>query len=253
MKHTLAFAVTAFFFSSISASFANSTIADAMPVPQQKPQNIVLASLPAYGPTPHLAQTQKTKRPPSFKQKVLTSRTAGYTQTHHATPPKPSKKPYKKTTHIVPTQAHALQISRLGDVEKSCGSLSEEAADMRDVIYQMEEAKAQKDLQSDGLTAAGAVGSFLVGTVTGGVGLAVGGFLLERNIENNKEEVDAIQDIAEQRRTLMMGIFNAKGCLGPIEHAMQNPEQLNSIDILANIEPASGARYQSELRRRYNN
>lgn len=234
-----------------------------MPLPQHKPQSIQLASLPSYGPaieTSHkgAALTNKAAQPAAQasapkRQKVLTNRTATYTQDLEVTPPKPTKNPYTKPSIIAPKHSTGLQVSRLGDVEKSCGSLSEEAASMRDMIYQMEEAKAQKDLQSDGLTAAGAVGSFLVGTVTGGVGLAVGGFLLERNIENNKEQVDDIQDVAEQRRTLMMGIFNAKGCLGPIDHAMQNPQDINPIDVLANIEPASGARYHAELRRRYNN
>ena len=68
-----------------------------------------------------------------------------------------------------------------------------------------------------------------------------------------KENADEIQDIAEQRRTLMMGIYNAKGCFGPIEHAMQNPEDFDAIDSIKKIEISAGeSKYHSDIRRRYN-
>lgn len=95
-------------------------------------------------------------------------------------------------------------------------------------------------MQSHGITAAGAIGSFLIGSVTGGVGLAVGGLLLDHNVGKNADQADGIQDVAEQRRTLMMGIFNAKGCEGPLEHAMQNPEIFDPLAQLAAIETAAG-------------
>lgn len=147
----------------------------------------------------------------------------------------------------------ALQVSQSGDVEKSCGALSQEAMVMRDIIYATEDIKGQSKMQSHGITAAGAVGSFLVGTVTGGIGLAAAGFLLDYNVGEKKEDADEIQDIAEQRRTLMMGIYNAKGCFGPIEHAMQNPEDFDAIDSIKKIEISAGeSKYYSDIRRRYN-
>lgn len=165
--------------------------------------------------------------------------------------PIPERKPIAvQTTPKVTTEN--LVISKAGDVEMSCGALSKEAVTMRNIIHEMEEVKNGSEIQSHGVTAAGAVGSFLIGSVTGGIGLAVGGFLLDRNISANKDDADEIQDIAKQRRTLMMGIYNAKSCFGPLEHAMQNPEERDAMDIIADIQPASGQTYQTELRRRYN-
>lgn len=144
-----------------------------------------------------------------------------------------------------------LVISKQGDLEMPCGQLSNEAAGMRDIIYMMEEVKTSSEMQSHGLAAVGAVGSFLVGTVTGGIGLAVGGFLLDYNIGAREDDADKYQDIAEQRRTLMMGIYNAKGCHGPLDHAMQDPaDEFNPLKTLA---AADEAKYQTELRTRYNN
>lgn len=126
-----------------------------------------------------------------------------------------------------------LQISYEGDVEMSCGGLSTEAGNMRDVIYATQEIKDHAKMKKQGIKAAGAIGSFLIGSVTGGVGLAVGGFLLDQGVDNTRSNADIFQDTAEQRRTLMMGIYNAKGCNGPLEHAMQNPEV---FDPIPNIE-----------------
>lgn len=158
----------------------------------------------------------------------------------------------KGTNHD--SRLYDLQISRQGDIELSCGSLSHEAAAMRDIIYSMEEVKDNSTMQGHGVAAAGAVGSFLIGTVTGGIGLAVGGLFLDYNIDERQEKADELQDIAEQRRTLMMGIHNAKGCHGPLEHAMQNPQGFDPLDQIAAAAAATqGPVYHADLRRRYNN
>lgn len=133
-----------------------------------------------------------------------------------------------------------LSISKPGDLEMMCHDLSKESLDMRDIIYATQDAKDAAKMKRQGLKAAGAIGSFLIGSVTGGVGLAVGGFLLDQNVGAGATEADKLQDVAEQRRTLMMGIYNAKGCQGPLEHAMQNPEIFDPLGTLASIETAAG-------------
>lgn len=142
-----------------------------------------------------------------------------------------------------------LEISKQGDLEMPCGPLSAEAANMRDIIHTMQTVKNSSEMQSHGLMAVGAVASFLVGTATGGIGLAVGGFLLDYNIDEREDNADKYQDLAEQRRTLMMGIYNAKGCNGPLEHAMQNPKEFST---LASLSSENESKYQTELRTRYN-
>jgi hypothetical protein len=179
--------------------------------------------------------------------------------------PRPEKKPDSFKVAMADAQTEAprtqtksvkmdtITLTKKNDLKMSCGELSQEAQKMRDFIYLMEEKKTNSKIKSHGVTAAGAVGSLLIGTATGGVGLALGGFLLDQNFKDKTEVADEAQDIAEQRRTLMMGIFRAKDCQGPIEHAMQNPEKFNAVDMIAAIEPAAGeSKYQPDLRKRYN-
>ncbi len=164
----------------------------------------------------------------------------------------PASAPLKSTQAFdtrEPVTMETLTISRLGDIELTCGALSSEALEMRDFIYTTQDIKDRAVLRSHGVTAAGAVGSFLIGSVTGGVGLAVGGLLLDHNINQTENEADAIQDIAKQRRTLMMGIYNAKGCYGPLEHAMQNPQLFDPLMRLSHINTA----YENNTGKAYNN
>lgn len=145
------------------------------------------------------------------------------------------------STSALAVDAQALTVSRLGDTDLSCGGLSQEAALMRDIVMTTEDIKDNSKMKTHGITAAGAVGSFLVGTVTGGVGIAAAGFLLKNATEGTKQEADGIQDVAEQRRSLMMGIYNAKGCHGPIEHVMQDTLQHTQQTLqVAAVEPESG-------------
>ncbi|MCB1563764.1 MAG: hypothetical protein KDJ75_09340 [Alphaproteobacteria bacterium] len=119
-------------------------------------------------------------------------------------------------------QAQSLQVSRRGDVDMSCGALSQEAATMRDIILTTQGIKDDSRLKQHGVNAAGAIGGFLIGSVTGGVGLAAAGFLIDHNIGETASDADSVQDIAAQRRALMIGIHTAKGCYGPMEHALQD-------------------------------
>ncbi len=145
-----------------------------------------------------------------------------------------------------------LQISRIGDLELSCGQLSEEAVNMRDLIYSTQDIKDDSKLKSHGISAAGALGSLLIGTATGGIGLAAAGFLMEQGVSNTADKAEDIQDVAQQRRSLMMGVFNAKGCYGPIEHAMQDPIPFDPLERLAAIEASAGNEHIRPKRKRYN-
>ena len=155
------------------------------------------------------------------------------------------KDPYGKTD----LRLENLKISQSGDLELSCGALSNEAGRMSHIIHATQDIKDNSELKSHGITAAGALGSFLIGSATGGIGLAVGGFLMNHNIEERKDQADTIQDTAAQRRTLMMGIHNAKGCYGPIEHAMQSPAD---FDPIGKIALSADNAYYADLRKRYN-
>jgi len=150
--------------------------------------------------------------------------------------------------------AFDIQVSQLGDTEKSCGALSYEALFMRHIIHVTQDMKNTAEMKDHGITAAGAVGSFLVGTVTGGIGFAAAGFLATQVNDEQAEKAETLQDKAGERRSLMVGIHKAKGCYGPIEHVFQEPEPDDAPSQVAYAEPAAGAdsRYPHE-RDRYNN
>ncbi len=148
-------------------------------------------------------------------------------------------------THV--TSAHAndslevleLQVSRIGDVELSCGDLSQEAMLMHDIIGVTQDIQDDSKIKSYGINAAVGAGGFLIGTVTGGIGFAAAGFLLDQSTKDDAQEADGVQDVAQQRRSLMTGIFNAKGCHGPIEHVMQDNVEVEETK-LASVEPLAG-------------
>jgi hypothetical protein len=150
-------------------------------------------------------------------------------------------------------EAVELQVSRIGDVELSCGALSQEALLMRDIITTTEDIQDDSEIKGHGITAAGAVGSFLIGTATGGVGLAAAGFLLNRVNEEKADEALSVQEIAQQRRALMVGIFNAKGCKGPVNHVMQDGTNRPDGQIIeiASVEPAGGEPHGAVRRGEY--
>ncbi|MDB2682889.1 hypothetical protein N9Z27_01385 [Alphaproteobacteria bacterium] len=150
------------------------------------------------------------------------------------------------------SELEELKMTAPGDLEMSCGKLSQEALNMRDVIYNTQNIKDNSTIQSHGITAAGAIGSLIIGTATGGIGLAAAGFLMDQNVSGNAEDAESLQDIAQQRRSFIIGIYGAKGCYGPMDHAMQDPQPFDPIEKLAAIETASGEGYQTTLRNRYN-
>lgn len=138
-----------------------------------------------------------------------------------------------------------LQVSRVGDLDLSCGELAQEAALMKDIILTTQDIRDDSRIKEHGISAGAAAASFLVGTLTGGIGIAAAGFFANEAVESKSEQAESVQDIAEQRRSLMTGIYNAKGCQGPIDKTPQRPPATAQITIheakaLAQAEPAAG-------------
>jgi hypothetical protein len=133
-----------------------------------------------------------------------------------------------------------LQVSQQGDLELTCGELAAEAILMRDVIDIAQDTRDDTKITDTGIGVAGAIGSLLIGTATGGIGLAAAGLLAKEASSNKEETAEGIQDVAFQRRALMLGIYNAKGCEGPMEHVLQDREPQSPLTRLATVEPSSG-------------
>lgn len=137
--------------------------------------------------------------------------------------------------------AKNFQISRVGDLEMDCAALTRESRRMQDIIQSTQQVKDRSKMQERGIGVAGTAASFLVSTATGGLGIAAAGFLMNELNDDQSISADNIQDIAAQRRSFMIGIYNAKGCYGPVENVMHSPDPEQSlIAQITSIEPASG-------------
>lgn len=123
----------------------------------------------------------------------------------------------------------------------SCNQLSQEALKMQKIVNNTQDIRNNAELEGHGISVAGAAAGLLVGTVTGGIGIAAAGMLAKHASDSEGDKAEDLQDIAYQRRSFIVGIFKAKKCMGPIEHTLLRPEQLPSpIEALSRIETASG-------------
>jgi hypothetical protein len=137
--------------------------------------------------------------------------------------------------------ASAFEIVQEGDLEMSCNQLSHEALNMQKIVNNTQDIQNDADMQSRGISVAGTAAGFLVGTLTGGIGIAAAGMLAQHASDSEGDEAEDLQDIAYQRRTFMLGIFKAKKCMGPIEHTLLTPEKLgNAIETLTRMETSAG-------------
>jgi hypothetical protein len=164
--------------------------------------------------------------------------------------------PFATTAHAIETaDTYALEVSKPGDLEMSCGELSEEALLMNDIIATTQDIRDNSEVKERGIGVAGAAASFLVGTLTGGLGIAAAGYLANEAVEGKGDNAESVQDVAEQRRSFVTGIYNSKGCLGPIDHAMQKepgdaPE--TKAEDAAKLETAAGETTPPSIQPAYN-
>lgn len=121
------------------------------------------------------------------------------------------------------------QISQAGDMEMSCHDISREVSKMESVIGAAEQTLNSSNAAGTGIKVAKTVGSYLVGSLGGALGIMAAGYIVGEATDDKAEDAIAARETAEQRRSFMSGVYNAKGCQGPLE--------------LATIEPAAGESY----------
>lgn len=139
-----------------------------------------------------------------------------------------------------PGYAAKLQISHDGDARMACRGYSQEAMRMHGIIASMQNRKDDSKMQTRGIGVVGTAASYLVGTVTGGLSIAAAGFIAGQATDERGEDAEEIQDIAQQRRAVMVGMFKAKNCTGPIEFVFNDPEPNDPIRKITKIQPAAG-------------
>lgn len=153
-----------------------------------------------------------------------------------------------------------LEISQPGDAAMSCGDISHEIAKIEKIVM---ESRATQEKSKDagiGIGIVKTVGSYLVGTLTGTVGFMAAGHIAKEAADEYEEDASDIEDIALQRRSLMMGMHTAMDCgvLPPTQLLPEEETQDASIlmpDGPDAIEPAAGTAdaYPSHERQdRYN-
>ena len=126
-----------------------------------------------------------------------------------------------------PLDLASLKIGQAGDLKLSCHEISQEISILEDLIVYAKEIQNDTELTNTGIAVGKAVGSYLVGSLAGGIGILAAGYLVSEATDDKAENAEALEDAAEKRRSFMAGIYNAKGCMGPLE--------------LTAIEPAAGA------------
>lgn len=150
-----------------------------------------------------------------------------------------------------------IEIWMAGDELLDCGGIRREIAAMEEVIIRNDEAQQSAQNTGTGISIAKAIGGFLIGSIPGAIGVMAAGHVAGEAAETQAEDAEAREDVAQQRRSMMIGMYNAKECKGPIHSnralrnaaidaheatpAYGNPEDVRRFDPAA-IEPAAGGR-----------
>ncbi len=121
------------------------------------------------------------------------------------------------------------------DVHKTCDQLWDEAFAMRAIIERTRSDQADSQMQKRGIGVAGAAAGLLVGTLTGGIGLAAAGLAAGEATDEMNENAEKYQEIAQQRRALMAGMFVAKGCIGDVVKLLQESPQKNVSMVTVSV------------------
>ena len=119
-----------------------------------------------------------------------------------------------------------LAINQVGDIDLTCEQISQEVNDMQDLIQDALNEQDNGKMTKRGMGVVETVGTYAVGSLGGALGIMAAGLVVSHAANGRVEDAENIIDAAAQRRSFMAGIYNVKGCTGPLD--------------LANIEPASG-------------
>ena len=129
------------------------------------------------------------------------------------------------------TKEDILKISQPGDGMKNCADLSQEISLMDNIMEEAEEQKRSTKTTGTGVGVAQTVGSFMIGSLGGVLGIFAAGAILDNAADGKIERLQDIQNAASQRRSLMAALYDVKSCQGPLAQKF------------AGIEPAAGEEF----------
>jgi len=116
-----------------------------------------------------------------------------------------------------------IQISQKGDLDMSCHGISKEMSVMEEIAARTQEIRDDSKITNTGISVGKAVGSYLVGSLVGGIGIIAAGYFVNEAASDYTEDAVSLQTTAIQRHSFMAGIYNAKGCAGPVRMALIEP------------------------------
>jgi hypothetical protein len=128
------------------------------------------------------------------------------------------------------------------DGSYSCGDMLRAIRDFDDTIRKSLVSKKTAQTTSAGITVAKAVGGFVIGNVPGAIGMAAAGHLANEAAERKENAATEMEFIVAQHRSMMIGVYNARGCMAPIldTESLQNAAIETEADRLNEIAPAGG-------------
>lgn len=144
----------------------------------------------------------------------------------------------------------AEEIAVKSDINMSCDQIANEVVELDRVIRKARATQQNSENAGTGVSVAKTVGSLLVGSLGGVVGIVAVGALAGEAAENSGEKAAKIEEGAEERQNRLAGVFDGKGCEGELALTEDAPEQVAPQNI-ANVEPASGTA-PAPQKRRYN-
>ena len=131
-----------------------------------------------------------------------------------------------------------VQISQTGDTNLDCGQISSEVSSMNALVSRARKIERDTEMTNTGLGVAKTVGSFLIGSLGGALGILAAGHFASEVTDEKIDAALAAENSAKQRISLMSGIFDTKGCQGPLQAALDLPAGGDGNP--AAIEPAAG-------------
>lgn len=141
-----------------------------------------------------------------------------------------------------------LEISMPGDADMDCARIGQEVGMMDQLIAGSYSTREKSDQTSIGVNVVKTIGSVLVGTLTGTIGFMAAGHLAAEAADHRSEVAEETGEIALQRRSLMVGMFQAKQCEGDLPAPPSPPRKIwprlmdpaSPADAAQAVEPAAG-------------
>lgn len=136
----------------------------------------------------------------------------------------------------------ALEVFMPGDDLLDCRGLNTQITSMEELIYNSDDAQRKAESTGTGISIAKAVGGFLIGSIPGAIGVMAVGHVAGEAAEGEAASAEEQENIAAQRRSMLIGMYNAKGCKGPLHNirALRNATIDETARHPAHIEPAAG-------------